>query len=134
MKSSSHVALISDIQEDLEDDVDEKYAKKMKVVDQFQRCRIAELQRAQSRSNFAHKNVTFIKSLSLFCDGQHDLSDGDDGDDDVGDDGDDDIYIMMKCVFVCLSRKMITTHFRAERWRREVSRTLGLAGRRPALA
>ena len=88
MKSSSHVALISDIQEDLEDDVDEKYAKKMKVLDQFQRCRIAELQRAQSRSNFAHKNVTFIKSLSLFCDGQHDLSDG------------DDIYIMMKCLFV----------------------------------
>ena len=65
----------------------------MKVVDQFQRCRIAELQRAQSRSNFAHKNVTFIKSLSLFCDGQHDLSDGDDGDDDVDDNddnGDDD--------------------------------------------
>ena len=90
MKSSSRVALISDIQEDLEDDVDEKYAKKMKVVDQFQRCRIAELQRAQSRSNFAHKNVTFIKSLSLFGDGQHDLSDGDDVDDDVGDDGDDD--------------------------------------------
>ena len=87
------MALISDIQEDLEDDVDEKYAKKMKVVDQFQRCRIAELQRAQSRSNFAHKNVTFIKSLSLFCDGQHDLSDGDDGDDDVDDNddnGDDD--------------------------------------------
>ena len=78
------------ISEDLEDDVDEKYAKKMKVVDQFQRCRIAELQRAQLRSNFAHKNVTFIKSLSLFGDGQHDLSDGDDVDDDVGDDGDDD--------------------------------------------
>ena len=90
MKSSIHVALISNIQGDLEDDVDEKCAKEMKVVDQFQRCRIAELQRAQSRSNFAHKNVTFIKSLSLFCNGQHDLSDGDDGDDDVGEDGDGD--------------------------------------------
>ena len=55
----------------------------------MQNCRIAELQRAQSRSNFAHKNVTFIKSLSLFCDGQHDLSDGEDGGDDDGDDGDD---------------------------------------------
>ena len=71
------MALTSNIQEDLEDDVDEKFAKKMKVVDQFQRCRIAELQRAHSRSNFAHKNVTFIKSLSLFGDGWHDLSDGD---------------------------------------------------------
>ena len=39
---------------------------------------------------------------------------------------------MMKCV--CLSRKIITSHFRAERRRREVSRPLGLAGRRPALA
>ena len=53
------------ISEDLEDDVDEKYAKKMKVVDQFQRCRIAELHRAQSRSNFADKNVTFIMFLSF---------------------------------------------------------------------
>ena len=43
-------------------------------------------------------------------------------------------YIMMKCVSVCLSRKSITSHFRAERWRREVSSPLGLAGRRPALA
>ena len=84
------MTLISNIQEDLEDDVDEKFAKKVKVVDQFQRCRIAELQRAQSRSNFAHKNVTFIKSLSLFGDGRHDRSDG------------DDIYIMMKCLSVCV--------------------------------
>ena len=33
--------------------------------------------------------------MNLMC------SDGDDGDDD--DDDDDDIYIMMKCVSVCLS-------------------------------
>ena len=45
-----------------------------------------------------------------------------------------DIYIMMHCVCVCVSRKMITSNLRAERWRREVSRPLGLAGRRPALA
>ena len=59
-----------------------------------------------------------------------------DGEDDVDDDGDDDgddddMYIMMKCVCVCLSRKIITSHFRAERRRREVSSPLG---RRPALA
>ena len=35
---------------------------------------------------------------------------------------------MMKCVSVCLSRKIITSHFRAEHWRREVSSPLGLAG------
>ena len=29
---------------------------------------------------------------------------------------------MMKCVSVCVSRKIITSHFRAERRRREVSR------------
>ena len=46
----------------------------------------------------------------------------------------DDIYIMMKCLFVGVSRKMITSHFQAERRRRKVSRPLGLAGRRPALA
>ena len=42
------------------------------------------------------------------------------------DDDVDDIYIdnMIKCVFVCVSCKMITSHFQAE---------LGLAGRRPAL-
>ena len=33
----------------------------------------------------------------------------------------DDDY-MIKCLFVCLSQKIITSHFRAERWRREVSR------------
>ena len=33
----------------------------------------------------------------------------DDDDDDDGEDDDDDIYIMMKCVFVCLSRKMSTS-------------------------
>ena len=65
-------------------------------------------------------------------DGEDDVdNDGDDGGDD---DGDDDMYIMMKCVCVCLSRKIITSHFRAGRQRREVSRPLGLAGRRPALA
>ena len=64
-KSSSHVALISNIQEDLEHDVDGKDAKKMKVEDQFQRCRVAQLQRTQSRSNFADKNVTFIMFLSF---------------------------------------------------------------------
>ena len=35
---------------------------------------------------------------------------------------------MMKCVFVCVSRKIITSHSRAERRRCEVSRPLGLAG------
>ena len=65
------------------------------------------------------------------------------GDDGGGDDGGvdeidhaaakDDIFITMKCVFVC-HEKIITSHFRAERRRREVSRLLGLPGRRPALA
>ena len=62
-----------------------------------------------------------------------DCDDGNDFDSDNDDDG-GDIYIMMKCVSVCLSRKIITSHFRAERWRREVSSPLGLVGRRPALA
>ena len=53
------------------------------------------------------------------------------GKDDDDDDDDGDMYIMMKCVFVCVSRKIITSHFQAER---EVSRPLGLAGCRPALA
>ena len=43
-------------------------------------------------------------------------------------------YIYYDAVCACLSRKIITSHFRAERRRREVSRPLGLAGRRPALA
>ena len=42
------------------------------------------------------------------------------------------IYILW--CSVCVSRKIITSHFRAERRRREVSSPLGLAGRRPALA
>ena len=41
---------------------------------------------------------------------------------------DDDTYIMMKFLSVCLSRKITTSHFRAERRRREVSSPLGLAG------
>ena len=41
---------------------------------------------------------------------------------------------MMKCLCVCVSRKIITSHFRAERQRGEVSSPFGLAGRRPALA
>ena len=53
---------------------------------------------------------------------------------DDDDDDDDDIYIMMQCVSVCLSRKIITFHFRGERRRRKVSGPLGLAGRGPALA
>ena len=36
-------------------------------------------------------------------------------------------YIYYDAVFVCLSRKMITSHFRAERRSREVSHPLGLA-------
>ena len=52
---------------------------------------------------------------------------GDDNDDHVNDCS-DDIYIMMKCLSVCASRKIITSHFRAERRRREVSSLLGLAG------
>ena len=44
------------------------------------------------------------------------------------------IYIYYDEVCVCLSRKISTSHFQAERRRREVSRLLGLAGRRPALA
>ena len=59
-------------------------------------------------------------------------SDGHDDDNDGGDD--DDIYIMMQCLFVCVSRKIINSHFRAERRSREMSSPLGLAGRRPALA
>ena len=34
---------------------------------------------------------------------------------------DDDIYIMMQCLCICLSRKIITSHFRAECQRRKVS-------------
>ena len=37
----------------------------------------------------------------------------DDDDDDDGEDDGDDIYIMMKCVFVCLSRKMSTSSWEA---------------------
>ena len=48
--------------------------------------------------------------------------------------GKDDIYIMMKCLSVCFSRKIITSHFRAEPRKHELSSPLGLAGRRPALA
>ena len=55
-----------------------------------------------------------------------DCDDGNDYDSDNDDDG-VDIYIMMKCVSVCLSRIIITSHFRAERWRCEVSSPLGLA-------
>ena len=55
----------------------------------------------------------------------------DDGDDD---DDDDDIYIYYDEVCVCLSRKIITSHIRADRRRCEVSRLLGLVSRRPALA
>ena len=33
----------------------------------------------------------------------------DDADDDDDDGADDDIYIMMKCLSVCLSRKIITS-------------------------
>ena len=67
-----------------------------------------------------------------------DVDDNDDNDNDAvdcdNDDDDGDIYIMMKCVSVCLSRKIITSHFRGERRRCEVRSPLGLAGRRPALA
>ena len=59
-------------------------------------------------------------------------NDGHDVDDDGGDD--DDIYIMMQCLFLCVSRKIITSNFQAERRRREVSRPLGLAGCSLALA
>ena len=41
--------------------------------------------------------------------------------------GGGDIYIMMKCVSVCVSRKMITFPSRAERRRREARRLLSLA-------
>ena len=67
-----------------------------------------------------------------------DVDDNDDNDNDAvdcdNDDDDGDIYIMMKCVSVCLSRKIISSDFRAERRRHKVSSPLGLAGRRPALA
>ena len=71
----------------------------------------------------------------------HDIDDDDDDDDDdvqvhhllsqglVDHDLDDDIYYDAVSV-----TKNITSHFRAERQRCEVSRPLGLAGRRPALA
>ena len=45
-------------------------------------------------------------------------------DDDDNYDDDYDIYIMLQCV--CVSRKIITSNFRAESRRREVSRPLGL--------
>ena len=45
----------------------------------------------------------------------HNIHDSDDNDDN------DDIYIMMQC----LSGKIFTCHFRAERWRRKVSGPLG---------
>ena len=57
-----------------------------------------------------------------------------DDDDDEDHEVEDDIYIMMQCLCVCLSRKMITFPSRAERRRREARRPLGLTGRRPALA
>ena len=47
---------------------------------------------------------------------QIDDDDGDDDNDDVGDDG--DIYIMMKCVCVSLTKNH---HFRAERQRGGIS-------------
>ena len=40
-------------------------------------------------------------------DDEDDHGDDNDDDDDDGDDDNDDIYVMMKCVSVCLSRKMI---------------------------
>ena len=59
--------------------------------------------------------------------------DGDDHDDNGVDDCDDDYtYIMMQCLCVCLSQKIITSHFPAERRRREVSGLLDVAGRRPS--
>ena len=48
-------------------------------------------------------------------------------------DDDDDIYIMTKCLSVCVSVTK-NHHFRAERQRHEVICLLGLAGRKPALA
>ena len=67
-----------------------------------------------------------------------DVDDNDDNDNDAvdcdNDDDDGDIYIMMKCVSVCLSQKIISSHFRAERQRRKVSGLQGLAGCRLALA
>ena len=60
---------------------------------------------------------------------QIDDDDGDDDNDDVGDDG--DIYIMLKCVCVPLTKNH---HFRAERQRLEARCSLSLAGRRLALA
>ena len=56
-----------------------------------------------------------------------------DGGEDNDDDDYDDIYIMMKCLCVCL---FVTKydHFRAERQRRDMRCLLGLAGRRPVLA
>ena len=62
------------------------------------------------------------------------VDDVDDNNEGHGGDDVDDIYIMIYCLCVCLSRKIITSHFQAERQRREVSCLLGLAGCRPALA
>ena len=64
----------------------------------------------------------------------NDVDDVDDNDEGHGGDDVDDIYIMIQCLCVCLSRKIITSHFRAERRRRKVSSPLGLAGCRLALA
>ena len=60
--------------------------------------------------------------------------DGEDDDDDDDYDDDDDMYIMMKCLSVCVSRKIITFPSRAESRRREARCPLGFAGHRPALA
>ena len=57
------------------------------------------------------------------CNNGEDVDDVD-VDDDVVDVDDVDIYIMMNCL--CMSvTKIITSHFRAERWWREVSSPLG---------
>ena len=62
--------------------------------------------------------------VKLACDCDGDGGDDNDGDDDDDDDDDDNIYY--DAVFVCSSRKIITSHFRAERRRHEVSSPLGL--------
>ena len=64
----------------------------------------------------------------------NDVDDVDVNDEGHGGDDVDDIYIMIHCLCVCLSRKIITSHFRAERQRRKLSRPLGLSGHRPAFA
>ena len=50
-------------------------------------------------------SARLLAATTLRCESEQDVVD----DDDDGDDDGDDIYIIMKCLSVCVSRKMITS-------------------------